>query len=114
MIVFVDIVKICLIFRSTLQFRLNYTIVESSPSTLTALNPILDQTQADRSFEASFQKDCGTDDMCQSQLEVYAELELDKEGKLQKKMEFLHFSSNLLRLRLRTTNKFLEKIHIFR
>lgn len=65
---------------STLQFRLNYTIVESNPSTLQALNPILDQTQADRSFQASFQKDCGSDDLCQSQLEVYAELELDKEG----------------------------------
>lgn len=63
-----------------LQFRLNYTIVESAPSTLNALNPILDQTQADRSFQASFQKDCGDDDLCQSQLEVHAELELDKEG----------------------------------
>lgn len=66
-----------------LQFRLNYTIVESAPSTLTALNPILDQTQADRSFQASFQKDCGADDLCQSQLEVHAELELDKEGNVQ-------------------------------
>lgn len=64
---------------------MNYTIVESSPSTLTALNPILDQTQADRPFEASFQKDCGFDDLCQSQLEVYTELKLDKESKNKKK-----------------------------
>lgn len=72
-----------------LQFRLNYTIVESTPSTLHALNPILDQTQADRAFEASFQKDCGSDDLCQSQLEVYAELELDKEGN--KFIQVYHF-----------------------
>ncbi|XP_055302350.1 integrin alpha-PS1 isoform X2 [Sitodiplosis mosellana] len=65
--------------QSPIHFRLNYTIVESTPSTLKVLNPILDQTQADRSFQASFQKDCGSDDLCQSQLEVYAELELDKE-----------------------------------
>lgn len=66
-----------------LQFRLNYTIVESSlPSSgLKQLNPILDQAQADRQFEATFQKDCGSDDVCQSQLEVYPELELDRDGK---------------------------------
>lgn len=64
------------------QFRLNYTLVESTlpESGLDALYPILDQTQADRTFQATFQKDCGVDDVCQSQLEVHAELELDKEG----------------------------------
>lgn len=50
-------------------------------SGLKQLNPILDQTQADRQFEATFQKDCGSDDVCQSQLEVYPELELDRDGK---------------------------------
>lgn len=64
------------------QFRLNYTIVEPTlpNSGLKYLNPILDQTQADRPFEATFQKDCGSDDVCESQLEVYADLELDREG----------------------------------
>lgn len=59
--------------------------MESSlPSSgLKALNPILDQTQADRQFQANFQKDCGTDDLCQSQLEVYPELDLDREGENQ-------------------------------
>lgn len=52
-------------------------------SGLVALSPILDQTQADRPFEASFQKDCGTDDVCESQLEVYAKLELEKESECQ-------------------------------
>lgn len=66
-----------------LQFRLNYTLVEPelSSSGLISLNPILDQTQAVRIFEASFQKDCGDDDICEAQLELFAELELEKECK---------------------------------
>lgn len=69
-------------FLIAFQFRLNYTIVESAlPSSgLERLNPILDQTEADREFEATFQKDCGSDDVCQSQLEVYPELELGRDG----------------------------------
>lgn len=68
--------------QSPISFRLNYTIVEPSlPSSgLKSLNPILDQTQADRTFQAVFQKDCGSDDLCQSQLEVIAKMELDKDG----------------------------------
>lgn len=79
---------------SILQFRLNYTIVESSlPSSgLIALNPILDKTQADRTFEASFQKDCGSDDLCESQLDVFAELELERKGRAKKKQIFLFHS----------------------
>lgn len=50
-------------------------------SALIALNPILDQTQADRLFEATFQKDCGDNDVCESQLYVNAELELERERK---------------------------------
>lgn len=66
-----------------MKFRLNYTIVENSlPSSgLIALNPILDQTEADRPFQADFQKDCGSDDLCESQLEVFAELDLARKGK---------------------------------
>lgn len=63
---------------------MNYSIVEPPlpHAALTAqLNPILDQTQADRLFQATFQKDCGSDDLCQSQLEVYPTLQLQKEGK---------------------------------
>lgn len=77
-----------------MKFRLNYTLVESTlpKSGLEALYPILDQTQADRSFQASFQKDCGVDDLCQSQLEVVSELELDKEGKIQNQIKCNQFS----------------------
>lgn len=62
---------------------MNYTIVEPplKESGLLLLNPILDKMQADRPFQASFQKDCGSDDICESQLEVSAELELAREGK---------------------------------
>lgn len=72
----------CFHLLDTPQFRLNYTLVEPAlPSSgLESLFPILDQTQADRPFDATFQKDCGTDDICESQLEVYADLELDREG----------------------------------
>lgn len=67
--------------QSPIKFRLNYTLVEPTlpKSGLESLFPILDQTQADRPFDATFQKDCGTDDVCESQLEVYADLELDRE-----------------------------------
>lgn len=67
--------------QSPIKFHLNYTMVEKPlrDSGLLELNPILDQTQADRSFEASFQKDCGSDDVCESQLEVEATLGLERE-----------------------------------
>ncbi|XP_055683424.1 integrin alpha-PS1 isoform X1 [Lutzomyia longipalpis] len=67
--------------QSPIKFRLNYTFVEPKlkESGLIALNPILNQAQANRKFEATFQKDCGSDDICESQLEVSAELELPQE-----------------------------------
>lgn len=67
---------------------MKYSIEEPplSKSALNALNPILDQTQADRHFQATFQKDCGDDDLCQSQLEVYPSLELQKDGKFKLNM----------------------------
>uniref|UniRef100_U5EVI2 Putative vitronectin receptor alpha subunit n=1 Tax=Corethrella appendiculata TaxID=1370023 RepID=U5EVI2_9DIPT len=68
--------------QSPIKFRLNYTIVEPPlpDSGLKLLNPILDQTQADRQFVASFQKDCGNDDICESLLNVQAELTLEQES----------------------------------
>lgn len=68
--------------QNAIKFKLSYKIVEAplAPSALEGLNPILDQTQADRLFEATFQKDCGDNDVCESQLYVNAELELEREG----------------------------------
>ena len=67
--------------QSPIFFHLNYTMVEKPlrSSGLLELNPILDQTQADRTVEAQFQKDCGTDGVCQTQLEVEATLGLEME-----------------------------------
>lgn len=50
-------------------------------SGLIKLNPILDQIQADRKFKATFMKDCGADDVCQTNLVVKANLNLEKDGK---------------------------------
>lgn len=67
--------------QSPIKFHLNYTMVEKplKRSGLEELNPILDQTQADRTFEVNFQKDCGTDDVCESHLVVEATLGLERE-----------------------------------
>jgi integrin alpha 7 len=67
--------------QTPIKFHLNYTMVEKplAVSGLVELNPILDQTQADRVIEASFQKDCGSDDICESQLQIEATLGLEKE-----------------------------------
>uniref|UniRef100_A0A1B0F9S5 Uncharacterized protein n=1 Tax=Glossina morsitans morsitans TaxID=37546 RepID=A0A1B0F9S5_GLOMM len=68
--------------QSPLKFRLNYTLVETRlpDSGLKFLNPILDQTQAKIEFEGTFQKDCGEDDICESNLRLEAELDLNMEN----------------------------------
>lgn len=66
--------------QNPIKFTLNYTFVEPplKRTALQGLNPILDQTQAVREFEAKFQKDCGTDGICETQLEVDAEFKLER------------------------------------
>ncbi|XP_053682374.1 integrin alpha-PS1 isoform X1 [Sabethes cyaneus] len=68
--------------QNPIRFRLNYTILDMSlpTSALDMLNPILDQTQADRTFEATFQKDCGNDGICQSKFDLKAKLSLEQQG----------------------------------
>jgi len=45
--------------------------------------PILNQNQAEKIFSATFNKDCGNNDRCESQVHVNAELLLPKNtGKL--------------------------------
>lgn len=67
--------------QNPIRFRLNYTILDTTlpASALDTLDPILDQTQADRTFEATFQKDCGHDGICQSKINVNAKLSLEKQ-----------------------------------
>lgn len=68
--------------QNPIRFRLNYTILDTTlpASALDTLDPILDQTQADRTFEATFQKDCGHDGICQSKIDVKAKLSLEQQG----------------------------------
>lgn len=67
--------------QNPIRFRLNYTILDTTlpASALDTLDPILDQTQAERTFEATFQKDCGIDGICQSKIDMNAKLSLEKQ-----------------------------------
>lgn len=49
--------------------------------------PILNQQEAARVFEVVFQKDCGNNDICESDLQVVAKLNLS--GKIYKEFSFL-------------------------
>ncbi|XP_039497231.1 integrin alpha-PS1 isoform X1 [Drosophila santomea] len=61
--------------QTPVRFRLKYSLEEPplAESALVRLNPILDQTQAHVDFEGTFQKDCGDDDLCESNLVIRAE-----------------------------------------
>ncbi|KAH8305354.1 hypothetical protein KR044_007773, partial [Drosophila immigrans] len=67
--------------QTPIRFRLDYKLEEQAlaDSPLTRLNPILDQTQAYIEFEGTFQKDCGDDDLCESDLRLRAEPNLQAE-----------------------------------
>lgn len=89
--------------QTPIKFHLNYTMVEKAlkNSGLEELNPILDQTQADRIIEASFQKDCGSDDICDSSLVVDASLGLEKEENGQYKFVLGKFDDIQLNVKVR-------------
>ncbi|XP_016039165.2 integrin alpha-PS1 isoform X2 [Drosophila simulans] len=61
--------------QTPVRFRLKYSLVEPplADSALVRLNPILDQTQAHVDFDGTFQKDCGDDDLCESNLVIRVE-----------------------------------------
>ncbi|XP_017052130.2 LOW QUALITY PROTEIN: integrin alpha-PS1 [Drosophila ficusphila] len=66
--------------QTPVRFRLKYSLEEPplAESALVRLNPILDQTQAHIDFEGTFQKDCGDDDLCESNLVIRAEPNITK------------------------------------
>ena len=75
--------------QSPLQFALSYALVQEdlpieydTGRDLPHVNrfPILNQHQAQRTFYAKFQKNCGNDEVCQAMLVVSPRL-LDKEGR---------------------------------
>ena len=81
--------------QSSVQFALSYSLVQDEPTVSYNLGqplpsvdryPILDQQQAKRTFSANFQKNCGSDDVCQAQLLVTPTL-ADKEKELGKGLQ---------------------------
>ncbi|KAG5326302.1 ITA1 protein, partial [Pseudoatta argentina] len=70
--------------QTPIKFRLNYSLIQEEPvmplegAPLPDMKnyPILNQQEAARVFEAVFQKDCGNNDICESDLEVIAKLNL--------------------------------------
>jgi integrin alpha 7 len=91
--------------QSPIKFRVSYSLVDEplADSGLTRLNPILDQTQADRTFDATFQKDCGKDDICESKLVVdsWLALEMEKNGQY----TFVLGKSDDIQLNVSVTNE---------
>ncbi|XP_011869360.1 PREDICTED: integrin alpha-PS1 isoform X1 [Vollenhovia emeryi] len=70
--------------QTPIKFRLNYSLIQEEPvmplegAPLPDMKnyPILNQQEAARVFEAVFQKDCGNNDICESDLQVIAKLNL--------------------------------------
>lgn len=70
--------------QSPITFQLTYKLVQREPrhtregDPLPSIDnfPILNQQEAVKKFVATFQKDCGSDDICQSQMYVIANVEL--------------------------------------
>uniref|UniRef100_A0A8D8TAD1 Integrin alpha-PS1 n=1 Tax=Cacopsylla melanoneura TaxID=428564 RepID=A0A8D8TAD1_9HEMI len=71
--------------QSPIRMKLSYSLVQSDPripgpgEPLPSMDdyPILDQTAADRTFEATFHTDCGDNEVCECELHVEADLQLE-------------------------------------
>lgn len=77
--------------QSKIPLRISYLLVQNDipvlkpgdPVPSLADFPVLNQNQAEQIFYATFHKDCGNNDKCESQVHVNAELVLPKTpGKL--------------------------------
>ncbi|XP_026677028.1 integrin alpha-PS1 [Diaphorina citri] len=72
--------------QSPIKMKLSYSLVQQEPSRIKPGSPlqsidefpILDQTAAARVFHATFHKDCGSNDECESELHVKAQLQLEE------------------------------------
>ncbi|XP_050530461.1 integrin alpha-PS1 isoform X2 [Daktulosphaira vitifoliae] len=70
--------------QSPIAFRISYWLVQNNPPTLKpgdpvpslADFPVLNQNQAEKTFIATFHKDCGNNDRCESQLHVDSQMVL--------------------------------------
>jgi hypothetical protein len=65
------------------QFQVNYTLHEDAID-----SPILNRTSV-KTFEATFQKNCGSDDVCKSNLVLTAGIELESTFQAQKMFLFM-------------------------
>lgn len=70
--------------QSAVKFRMSYTLVQREPRSprdgdpLPNINhfPILNQQEAFKTFQATFEKDCGDNDVCESNMVTVANLNL--------------------------------------
>jgi len=70
--------------QSAVKFRMTYTLIQRAPrmpaagEPLPNINdfPILNQQEASRIFQATFEKDCGDNDICESNMVTVANLDL--------------------------------------
>ncbi|XP_044002303.1 integrin alpha-PS1 isoform X2 [Aphidius gifuensis] len=70
--------------QSPIKFKLNYTLIQDTPimpnegDDLTDIKnyPILNQQESAKIFDATFQKDCGDNDICESNLIIDTKLNL--------------------------------------
>ena len=73
-------------FQTPVEFALNYSLVQTKPvmdygaggnsNDLPNINefPILNQAQAKKKFQATFDRDCGDDDICQADIQLSPKL----------------------------------------
>ncbi|XP_014210649.1 integrin alpha-PS1 [Copidosoma floridanum] len=98
--------------QSPIKFRLNYTLIQEEPklpregAPLPDINnyPILNQQEAARVFEATFQKDCGNNDICESDLRLSAKLNLQPSPTQKNYYELLLGESEELVVDVNVTN----------
>ena len=100
--------------QTPVKFALSYTLVQEEPRAVyNQGNPVLDidkfpilnQQQALRTFFARFQKNCGSDDLCQAQLIVQPRLMLHDK-------EFTKSKDGIYELELGTLDQFILDINI--
>lgn len=78
---------------------------DSSSSDIEPLFPILNQEEAQRIFSAKFLKDCGSNDICESHLDVDGQLQLPKETLGVNEPGYLHDMQTNVTIRVANNNE---------
>ena len=82
--------------QSAVKFRMTYTLMQREPRMakpgrpLPNVNdfPILNQQEASKIFQATFEKDCGDNDVCESNMVTVANLDLPFGNSLLSNVQF--------------------------